>query len=91
MLFMFTKQDIWGKTSPEKGVSTGRDWATVVTAKDPVVHTGSFEGVSMGVEPMDEKYWDPIRWLGFAIPTTFNSSNLALSMLTLTDVEKNDV
>lgn len=53
---MFTKQDIWGKMSPEKGVSTGRHWATGVTAKDPVVHTGGFEGVSMGVEPIDEKY-----------------------------------
>lgn len=88
---MFTRQGIWGETSPEKGVGTGRDWATGVAAKDPVVRTGGFEGVSMGVEPMDEKYWDPIRCLGFAISTTFNSSNLASSMRTLTDAEKNDV
>lgn len=91
MLFSFPKQDIWGGKSPEQRVSTGRDWAPGVAAKHPVLCTGSFEGVSMGVEPMDEKYWDPIRCLGFAISTTFNSSNVALSMRILTDVEKNDV
>lgn len=56
MLFMFTKQDIRGKSPPEKGVSIGMYRATSVAAKVPLVCTWSFEGVSMGAEPIDKKY-----------------------------------